>query len=1013
MLRSSFASICSTLLICASLTATAHAGDKQAAVGADDTQRTYTRKAAIAVSDLGLQKATITLPAELCKPAGKKTKCAAIPGGWTFPISPILEAKLSDEIFGWLVTQRLDKIQVQGSAITLRTAGTKQQLRVQHVGGFAFGVGEHQAFVAAADKWLNGRVAKLVGQILAEGVKARYAEMPDRERGTFIQSRAKRLGVPAVMVEKLMNSAYAFLAYFETPTGSGRLTVGTRKVVRNGKIVEVPSFTATVTLATKVRASIYNFAAKERRFLPYSELSGESGTGVSASRSFPTMPNAAQILPVFDESLLVSTRASGINLNTRLKYDDNFAIFFTADSVEGADVGADVGVLEDIRVDAPGVVYRDVDGEKVLVGFMKARDVSLNCADRQPTTFSLVSGESEMGDQVREHPWTGLMLTGSAGMTSYSLTSWDKKAATGGGGFVSVLAGLELDLGYAMNKRWLSEVWLDMSGGIGFGGDGFSSHNDAAPLLIRFDVGARKRLYLGSSSVYLAPGVDAGLLAMSATDGDDTQSVSSLSITPVAQLGYNISPNIELTAEFGWGLALSQSGSLKVGDNDAREVEVEATGGFQAGLRLSFHSPVVGPIARLYSKPSTVCEAVDSSIAGKPGKAPAGIRSAGRASPGKRGPVRSKHKRAPPEPPAAIDTGHREAVAAVKPVAVVKPVASTPPPAEEDEPSAPVPAVAAAPAKVAPPPPPVAAIVPSPANPAAVPTVAVGPARDVEQPSVAAAATPAPPSPAEADAPPPPPPVIDVVSAELDVPANQSAAEPPRRTDSALQARALKLSKRAERLEQAGDFAVAAEMWAVAFELDGTNWNYLYRTGRCEQRAGMLERAKASYGRFVREAPTEHVDGPEVQRHLAELTPKPAARHAPPAPVVTTDAAPDVYARAAPAESAGSGAWKWIASGVFLVGGGAVAYLGVIRSEQAQEGVRSGKFGDDYLAYERDHNFATTLYYVGMGSVGAGALTALWATMSSSDDEVAALPRLQPSLIAAGRRTQLALSYSF
>ena len=595
----------------------AHGVEKIQQVTADGTQKRYERKAALAAQDLGLQSAAVKVSAQICKKSGKKTKCTPIAGGWTFALGRAMEAAVSKETFDWLVTQRLDKLLIDGTTVGLRTAGSQSDIRVRHVGGFRFGVGEHKAFQDAQARWLAGPIGKLMKQILAQGLQARYAEMSEREQGTFIATRARQQGVPAVFVQKLMNSAYAFFVYLNTPTGSGSIHIGTRKITRQGKVITVPSYSASVTLSTSVVASIHNFSAEKGQFVPYSELTGESGSGVSASRSFDRMPTPAQLLPIFAESLLMSIRATGINLNTQLKYDDNFAIFFTADGVDGSDVDADVGVLEDIRVDAPGVVQREVDGEKVNVGFMKARSVGQNCVARSNTKFALVSGETELGDQVREHPWTGLMLTGSAGMTSYELTSWNGAQATGGGGFVSVLAGLELDLGYAMNTRWLSEIWLELGGGLGFGGEGFSAHNDASPLLIKFDAGLRKRLYLGSSGIYVAPGLDFGLLAMSATDDDVSHSVSSFALTPGVQLGYNISPNLEITAAVGWGLALSQSGSRKVGDGDAQEVDVEASGGLQAGLRLSFHSPVVGPLARLYSKPSTICELNKKAIAGK------------------------------------------------------------------------------------------------------------------------------------------------------------------------------------------------------------------------------------------------------------------------------------------------------------------------------------------------------------------------------------------------------------
>lgn len=652
------------------------AEDKIAKVTADESQKRSERKAALAVEDIGLQANAVTLKASICKPKGKKTVCADVAGGWKYRIGARLEANVAKEIMDWIVTQRLDKLSISGSKVRLTTANAEVEMTAPSVAGFSFDVGKHEEFKAAADKWLAAGAGKLVHDILAVGKDLRGKELKNQERGTFMATRAKQLGLPPVILEKLMNSAYAFFVYLDAPTGSATVTIGTKKVSRGGKIVEVPSYSGSVSLSSTARVSVLDYSEKDNKFIQYSELVGETGFGgVSSSRSFDHMPSPEELAPLFAESLMVSVKAVGINLNTILKDDENFALYFVADSVEDGIVSSDVGVMEDIRVDAPGMVSREVDGTKVTVGFMKARNVGMNCKGRLPTTFDLISGETEMGDQVREQAWTGLLVNGNAGLTNYELTSFAGDDAKGGGGFTAVSLGVQLDLGYAANSNALSEVWFEMGFGLGFGGDEFSVNGSPSPLLIKFDLGARKRLYLGSSALFLAPGLDFGFVGMSGTDGELTTSVSSLALTPGVQLGYNVSPNVEITAVLGWALPLSTSGSTKFGDNDPVDWDAEVSAGLQFGLRLSFHSPVVGPLARLYAKPSTICRTMAAEA-----KAKAAAEKAGK---GKTAPAGT----AAPQPPATP---------AVDPSAA--PAPETAPAAPAPAPAAPAPAPAALPA---------------------------------------------------------------------------------------------------------------------------------------------------------------------------------------------------------------------------------------------------------------------------------------------------------------------------
>jgi hypothetical protein len=584
------------------------------AVSADATQKRYERKAALAATDIGLDATQLELPVTYCRKAGDKTECSEI-AKWRYTIDAKLEAAMAQELFDWIVTQRLDKILLNGDTATIQTGRTSKTVTVPHLAGFKFGEGTDVQFRDAAEDWLDKRAGRALGTVLEKGKVARYLELKDRERGTFMVDHAKAVGMPVEFVEKLMNSAFAFFVHVKRPDASVSISESTRTIIRKGKEIKVPVWNASVSIDASVVTLIYNYLPDTGRFALYSQLTGESGFGISTSKSYPTRPTSEDTIQLFQESMAVAMRAVGVNLNTQIKADDAFAIIFSADTVDGSDVGADVGIMEDIRVDAPATVTRTIDGLSVQVGLVKARDVSVNCDGRTPTRFELISGSSEQGDSVREVPWTGLMVETDFGVTGYTLTKFDSETAKGGGSFVGPTLGVDLDLGYATNTSALSEVWFDLGFGLGFGGEGFDQIDSASPLLVKLDVGFSKRIYLASSGVFLAPGAQFGFMAMSATGkpesashGDDeTHSASSITITPSMRLGYNVSSNFELVAEGGWALPMTASGSRAIGEEDPTDVDVEVDAGLRVGITLAFHLPVVGPMARLYSKPSSVC----------------------------------------------------------------------------------------------------------------------------------------------------------------------------------------------------------------------------------------------------------------------------------------------------------------------------------------------------------------------------------------------------------------------
>jgi hypothetical protein len=128
-------------------------------------------------------------------------------------------------------------------------------------------------------------------------------------------------------------------------------------------------------------------------------------------------------------------------------------------------------------------------------------------------------------------------------------------------------------------------------------------------------MGLYKRFYLGSSGIYLTGGGDLVLQGMSAKlkgYSDYSLSISSLSIHGGLKLGYNISPNLEITGSLGYTYPLTSS--AKISDNNGNEVwkfdTADVSGGINIFVRVQWHIPTVGPFVKFYRKPSTICEKI-------------------------------------------------------------------------------------------------------------------------------------------------------------------------------------------------------------------------------------------------------------------------------------------------------------------------------------------------------------------------------------------------------------------
>ncbi|MGC6418006.1 MAG: EB domain-containing protein [Bradymonadia bacterium] len=594
---------------------------------ADDSLAKSTRKVAFAPRTLGRGHREVTADYTVCRKNGDSTQCS--PGTpMRFSLSTANIDNATDELHAWVVTQRLDRVRIIGNRAEILVKNRPVNIEISSLSQLNANHATAEAFAAESAVWLNRAVGPIMKPLLNDSLVERYKNLPDRERQTFITERAKEVGMPAVFVQKLMNSAFSFTMFMAKPEASYTLSEGTRTAYVNGNKVEVPVWTASITLDGEVELTVSRYNPATTGFELYETFTGESGS-TTFSKSFDNrQPSSSEVRALFDEAHTVMAKAIGINLNYQLMGDENFAIIFPARSVEDSNVDGDVGAQEDIRVDMPVAISRVIDGVRVHQGYGKARVVAENCNTAQgkqagSTQFEIIKGDSEVGDRVQVYPWVGVLMHGGAGTLNYSVQQFDLKTPSFeetysgltqvGGEAIGGHFGLKLDLGFVTNSHALSEFWTGMD---------FFFGEAQGDYILDAGLSFSKRLYVGAG-IYLEPGVafsftglldDTKVLVPKSDGGEPHEeqfAFMAITGTPSIDLGYNFSPDVELVANAGWSFPFFNAGGYGADDDGIEVDNVEAKGGLRLMVALNIHFSAVGGLARYYARPSEVCRTPD------------------------------------------------------------------------------------------------------------------------------------------------------------------------------------------------------------------------------------------------------------------------------------------------------------------------------------------------------------------------------------------------------------------
>ena len=192
------------------------AQSKTEMLSSDSTMKQSTRKAVMGIAELGLEAKKFTFPV-FYTPHGKNAKTRHI-GDWTVVVRESYMDNVLADNYPFLIPSRFDKLIFLDNTAIVLTA-TKMLKVDAKTKPFNYGTGALEDYQSSVLSYLNSQIAPKIKKVLAAASDARYSEMPSDEAESFIKNKAKEIGMPAEVLEALVNSSFAFGVYMEKMTG--------------------------------------------------------------------------------------------------------------------------------------------------------------------------------------------------------------------------------------------------------------------------------------------------------------------------------------------------------------------------------------------------------------------------------------------------------------------------------------------------------------------------------------------------------------------------------------------------------------------------------------------------------------------------------------------------------------------------------------------------------------------------------------------------------------------------
>jgi len=605
-------------------TYTLNATDKFTEVNADFTMQKSERKVVMGISRLGLEADKFTFPVYY-RPAGKNAKTVKI-GNWSVKIKQeYIDSILADN-YVLLIPNRYDKMIFQKGSAKIATATKDIQVSIDKLKKISIPLESYKSFKNDIGNYLNSEIATKITPILNAAKDARYSEMSSKETQTFITTKAKEVGMPVSVLQKLIDSAFVFSIYM--PKMEGYISISQEKY-KDSKGRTVTYYSTSLNAPITLFLTLHKL--NNSKFIVSKEINSKAdgvfnglSKSISGSSCITTdyMPTSSYAQKIFDDVLKKSFKDNIMALSIKLKKDRDFAIFAPIESVDGSSVTLEIGNQEDIRVDAPFKILRTEDSKERVVGYMKTKKVGDSCLllpkeRRTKSKADVIIGDAEEADLAVEHPWSGVFSTLNLTNNSAEFRD-DLDKTTSGTGITNMLnLGMSADLGYILNSEAMSEIWFNFGFGAGSATNGTLTDigdyrvDGEDGFAMKLNIGLEKRYNL-TYSTYMATIFDLAYEAQAYSyEGDTSLNLATFSVTPKIKVGYMFSPNIDIFAGVGYDLPLSTIASLR--DSDGNDVGPDISdkfskdGGITASFGINMHMNFAGPFANMFAKPSSRC----------------------------------------------------------------------------------------------------------------------------------------------------------------------------------------------------------------------------------------------------------------------------------------------------------------------------------------------------------------------------------------------------------------------
>ena len=592
-----------------------NAEDKIALLKNDQTIAHSNRQAVMGIADFGHQEQSFS-SAVFYTPAGKNAKTRQI-GTWRVSLDKGYLDSLLEQNYPYIIPSRYDKLLFEKDMATVITP-TKDITKKMSMKPFSYTTGSKYDFNQKTLQYLNSEIAPKIQKVLAKASDVRYKQMASDEAENFLKDRAKETGVPAVILERLINSSFVFSVYMDNLNGAFYINQYRYKDAK-GHIIT--TYSTSYDASPKFHLFVYEF--KKNKFILHSEITSQALHPTSRSITTSTMPSQAIAQDVIKNFLPQAIKENIITLALRLKKDDLFKVFAPLQNVDGSHVELDIGNQENIRVDHPFSIHRNIDGKEKIVGYFKVYQVGNSClslkkSQRTYSKGSVFIGGAEEADVGYEHPWSGIFLQYYAKHLDSTFQYNDKD--TKGGAINALGFGTHIDLGYVLDDISFSEVWFNANIFLGTGSEGTMTIQDlgiidkkASSFVLGFDLGMEKRYYL-SHGLFVSGGSDIHYeiqnFDMGKNGYSDTVNLSmgTLSLEPKLKIGYNFSPDTELSGFVGYDYVMTTSTSYSIGDNDPVDIDgYDKDSGLSMGLIFNMHTDFTGIFTNMYKKPSRKC----------------------------------------------------------------------------------------------------------------------------------------------------------------------------------------------------------------------------------------------------------------------------------------------------------------------------------------------------------------------------------------------------------------------